>query len=120
MRELEAGKEPELILYAALDAIGILTNDPDFTAKTPAEFDATYKDLAQLSFVQDNAAIAQERLERAEKAYNDKLRRSINRQLAGCRRVEQALNDVLAAVNGTEPQEGIPGREIAEIRAGGE
>lgn len=107
LREFEAGKDPQLILYDALKIIAILTADNNFLEKTTEKLDAVYKDLAQLSFIQDNNQIAQERLEKAEQEYNDKLRRSINRQLAGYRRVEKALNDVLAAVNATEPQEDI-------------
>lgn len=105
--QLEAGAEPQIILYTALKAIGLLTNDPAFTEAAQGKIDAVYSDLAQQSFIQDNNAIAQERLEKMQTEYNDKLRRSINRQLAGYRRVEKALNDVLAAVNATEPQEDI-------------
>lgn len=105
--QLEAGTEPQIILYTALKAIGLLTNDPAFTEAAQGKIDAVYSDLAQQSFIQDNNAIAQERLEKMQAEYNDKLRRSINRQLAGYRRVEKALNDVLAAVNATEPQEDI-------------
>lgn len=106
-RQLEAGQEPQIILYTALKAIGLLTHDPAFTEAATGKIDAVYSDLAQQSFIQDNNAIAQARLETMQRDYNDKLRRSINRQLAGYRRVEKALQEVLQAVDATEPQEDI-------------
>lgn len=105
LRQLEAGQEPQLILYEALDAIGLLTNDPGFTEATHSKIAATYKDLAQLSFIQDNNAVAHARLKEQEAAYNKTLRNSLNRQLAGYHRIEQALNNALAAVNAAEQAE---------------
>lgn len=111
LQELEAGKDPQIILYTALKAIGILTNDPEFTEKTQGKLDGIYKDLAQLSFIEDNDKKAQERLEKMQADYNDKLRRSVRRQLNAYKKVQAALYEVLDAVDGTEPEDN-DGKEV--------
>lgn len=97
--ELESGRDPQVILYEALNAIGLLTNDTEFTHKTQAKLDSIYKDLAQLSMLQDNDLQAKKRLRKLQADYNNKLKNSLERQLAGCRKIEQALNGALQAVN---------------------
>lgn len=107
LQELDAGKAPELILYKALGIIGMLTNDPDFTEAAAGKLDKVYSDLAQLSLIDDNAAIARERLEEKKVDFNDKLRRSIKRQLSSYKHVEDALYKVLDAIDDTELDKNI-------------
>lgn len=107
-RQLEAGEDPQTILYAALKVIGLLSNDQEYTETTQGKLDAVYKDLTQLSFIQDNNRIAQERLDAIKEEYNAKLRKNINTQLARYAKVEKALNDVLYALNDTEPRPADP------------
>lgn len=102
VKQLKQGNDPEIILYSALKCIGLLTNDPEYIASAQSMLDNVYADLAQQSFIQDNAAIAAARLEAQQAEYNRHLRNSINRQLAGYKRIERALNDTLAALNGIE------------------
>lgn len=106
-RGLEQGQEPQALLYTAVRVIGLLTNDPAFTEAAQARIDAVYKDLAQLSFTEDNDRKAQERLEKMQTEYRDKLRGSISRQLNANRRIEKALQEVLNAVDAAEPHEDI-------------
>lgn len=107
-RQLEAGEDPQTILYTALKVIGLLSNDQEYTETTQGRLDAVYKDLTQLSFIQDNNRIAQERLDAIKEEYNAKLRKNINTQLARYAKVEKALNDVLYALNDTEPRPADP------------
>lgn len=104
LRQLNAGKAPQIILYTAVEAIGLLTNDPGFTEEGQGKIDTIYKDLAQLSFTHDNDEIARKRLKEQEAAYNKTLRNSINRQLIKYRKIERALNDALIAVDEAEQE----------------
>lgn len=105
MRQLEQGNAPQYILYTAIKAIGLLTQDAAWTEAAQKTLDSVYADLAQQSFLTDNAAIAAQRLETMQTDYNDKLRRQLTRQLNGYRRIEKALQEALQAVNAIEPQE---------------
>ena len=105
LQQLEQGNAPETILYTALRAIGILTHDAAWTEAAKQTLDSVYADLAQQSLLTDNAAIAAQRLDGMQAAYNDKLRRQLTRQLNGYRRIEKALQEALQAVNAIEPQE---------------
>jgi len=105
LQQLEQGNAPETILYTALRAIGILSHDAAWTEAAKQTLDSVYADLAQQSFLTDNAAIAAHRLEQMQVEYNDKLRRQLTRNLNGYRRIEKALQEALQAVNDIEPQE---------------
>ena len=105
LQQLEQGNAPQYILYTALKAIGILTHDPEFAEAGQKTLDNVYADLAQQSFLVDNAAIAAARLETMQTDYNDKLRRQLQKNLNGYRRIEKALTEALQAVNALEPQE---------------
>lgn len=104
-QQLEQGAAPQYILYAALKAIGILTHDPEFAQAGQKALDNVYADLAQQSFLVDNAAIAAARLENMQANYNSKLRQQLKRNLNGYRRIERALTEALQAVDALEPQE---------------
>lgn len=105
MQQLEQGNEPQFILYTALKAIGLLTHDEQWAEAGQKTLDNVYADLAQQSFLTDNAAIAAARLDTMQTAYNEKLRRQLKSQLNGYRRIEKALQEALQAVNALEPQE---------------
>lgn len=105
LQQLEQGNAPQYILYTAIKAIGLLTQDAAWTEAAQKTLDSVYADLAQQSFLTDNAAIAAQRLETMQTDYNDKLRRQLTRQLNGYRRIEKALQEALQAVNAIEPQE---------------
>ena len=102
MRQLEQGSDPHIILYTALKCIGLYSNDREYTETTTGLMDAVYSDLAQQSFLQDNAAIAAERLKRQQEEFNRQLNSSLKRQLAKYRCIEKALNDALNELSGTD------------------
>ena len=99
LTQLERGNDPQIILYTALKCIGLYTNDPDYITATTGHLNSIYEDLAQQSFIQDNEQIAADRLQKQRKEYNQHLRNSINRQLAGYHRIEKALTDALNELN---------------------
>lgn len=105
LQQLEQGNAPETILYTALRAIGILTHDAEWTEAGEKTLESGYADLAQQSLLTDNAAIAAQRLDTMQAEYNEKLRRQLQRNLNGYRRIEKALTEALQAVDALEPQE---------------
>lgn len=105
--QLEQGNAPQYILYTAIRAIGILTQDEQWAEAGKQFLDNVYADLAQGSFLVDNAAVAAYRLEDMKAAYNEKLRRQLTRDLNSYRRIEKALQEALQAVNDIEPREEI-------------
>ena len=100
--QLERGAAPQDVLYSAIKAIGILTKDTDWTDTTTQAIDSVYGDLAQQSLIDDNAAIALERLAERRAEYDSKLIRQLSTQMQGYRRVEKALRDALNAITGPE------------------
>ena len=101
-QQLEQGNAPQYILYTAIKAIGLLTNDADWTERQRETLDGIYSDLAQQSFITDNEAIAAHRLDRMQKEYNDKLRRQLTKSLNGYRRIEKGITEALKALNDME------------------
>jgi len=102
LHQLEKGNAPELILYQAIEAIGLLTNDPDFVAAGHGRLDAVYADLAQQSLITDNEAIAAHRLEQMQGEYIRKARASLTRQQSSCKRIADAIDKALQAVTELE------------------
>lgn len=101
-QQLQQGNAPQFILYTAIKAIGLLTNDPEWQEAQAAILDGIYSDLMQQSFAVDNEAIAKQRLDQMQEAYNDKLRRQLLRSLNGYKQIEKGLNDALNALNTME------------------
>ena len=75
--ELERGEEPESILFDALTALGLATNDRDYVEKASSFLNG---DKVDLSFFLDLEEMQAKRDERRAKYY-DKRRKDINRQL---------------------------------------
>ena len=107
LQQLEKGQDPQTVLYTALQCIGLLSNDTEWAEAGQKCLDKVFSDLAQQSLLIDNEAVAAQRLDTMQSQYNDKLRRQLNRQLAGYRRIETALREALAAVNDLDPEEPV-------------
>ncbi|MCD7711983.1 MAG: hypothetical protein LUJ25_04565 [Firmicutes bacterium] len=105
IEQLEQGTEPQYILYTAIKVISLLSNDADFQEQCTAQLDSVYADIAQRSLFNDNAIIEGERLAAKTADYNGKLRRQINRQLAGYQRIAKELNGALQALDELEQGE---------------
>lgn len=106
-QQLDKGQEPQTVLYTALQCIGLLSNDTEWAEAGQQCLDKVYADLAQQSLLVDNEAVAAKRLDTMQSDYNEKLRRQLNRQLAGNRRIESALREALDAVNALDPEEPV-------------
>ena len=100
--QLEQGGPPQHILYAALEAIGILTDDDAWAEAGKQYLDNVYDGLAQQSLLDDNAAIQAQRISQMQESYNDRLRRQLERQLSGYHRIAKGLIDALAALGEIE------------------
>lgn len=100
--QLEQGNAPQFILYSALEAIGILTNDEEWAEAGKRCLDKVYDGLAQQSLLTDNAAIEAQRIAQIQASYNDRLRRQLERQLAGYHKIARGLNEALAALEEIE------------------
>ena len=98
-RQLEDGSEPQYILYTAIRAIGLLTQDQAWAEAREADLDAVYSDIAQESLLTDRTTLAAQRLEDMQGEYTRKLRAQTQRQLSGYRKIETALKEVLRALN---------------------
>lgn len=102
LAQLEQGNAPQYILYTALETIGLLSHDEEFTTTGKKCLDNIYADLAQQSLLTDNAAIAAARIEEMQNSYNDRLRRQLEKQLNGYHKIAKGLNDALAALDDME------------------
>lgn len=103
-RQIQEGRNPENILYTAIRAIGLLTNDNEWTEQNTAALDKVYEDLGQQSFIVDNAEIAARRLDKMQKDYQTKLRRQVMTQLNGYKRIQSGLSDIVRALDSIEDQ----------------
>lgn len=104
LQQLEQGNAPQYILYTAIKKIEILTHDAEWAEAGRQTLDTVYADLAQQSLLTDNAAIAAQRLDTMQAEYNVKLRRQLQRNLNGYRRIEKALTEALQAVIALDPE----------------
>ena len=101
--QLAQGAAPHAVLYTAIKAIGLLTNDAAWQQEQAGKLDAVFSDLEQQSIWNDNREAARERLEAQQTAYKDKTRRQLINQKNGLRRVLEALDKVEAELNLIDP-----------------
>lgn len=104
-QEIQQGIEPELILFPAIQAIGTMTDDPAWTEAQLNILDGLYRDYRQQSLFVSDEVVKARRLETMQQEYSGKLRRQLQRQLTGYRRIEKALTEALQAVNEVNPAE---------------
>lgn len=104
-QQLTEGSEPQFILYTAIRAIAILTQDPEWGDAGAAALDAIYGDLAQESLLIDRATVAAHRLNEKRAEYSQKLRAQAQRQLSGCKKLEADLQAVLRTLNELEAKD---------------
>lgn len=100
--QLEQGKDPRFIVYSAVEAIGLLTNDPEWAEAGKQCLDSLYAGLEQQSLLIDTEAIEAQRMEQMQAEYNERLRRQLQRQLAGYHKIANSLNEALNELNRIE------------------
>lgn len=99
-RGLEQGSAPQFILYAALQAIGLLTHDKQWEQASCRQLDICYAGLEQQTLLANTAAADAERLEQMQAKYLDKIRKQLQGNLSSCKKLEQELQKALATANG--------------------
>lgn len=92
LSQIWQGDEPQYILYAALEAIGILTNDADWAALGQAELDKIYGDLRQRALFRDDLALEHERLEGKQADFLDKLQKRTARDMRTAQNILDSLD----------------------------
>lgn len=102
LRQITAGQEPNIILYTALECIGLYSADKEWTEAAKTALDSIYADLAQQSFIIDNAEKERERLEQLQADHRREVQNSIDRQLRKLKKIERALQDARAAASDPE------------------
>lgn len=98
LSQLESGNATHTILYSALDAIGILSHDQEWSQTGKAFLDKVYEGIEQQSLLEDTAAIEAQRIKDLQISYNNKLRRQLNQQLKGYQKISNSLNIALDAL----------------------
>ena len=106
-QQLQQGNAPELVLYTAIKAIGLLSADEEWAAACNAILDSVYADLAQQSLLVDTAAAAAARLEKTKTTYTEKTRTQLQRSYNGCKRLSDALKEALQAIDDIAQQDEI-------------
>lgn len=106
-QQIEQGREPQYILYTAIRAIGLLTNDDEWEQRQRGALDAIYSDVAQESLFRDSEAAARSRRETLLRDYADKTRRQLTRQLNACRKLQGDLEAAINDVERLEPAGGL-------------
>ena len=107
LRILEQGTDPQIVLYTAVRANGLYSRDPEFTKQAYKYLDAVYGDLAQQSFIVDNAAIAAGRLKEQAEAYRFRLMGQLTRQRNEAQRILKGIEDTLTAINTISLQDAL-------------
>lgn len=97
-RQIEQGQAPQDILYNAIRAVGLLSNDPEWSERQREALGRVYPEIEQESLFVDREAQAAQRRETKIQDFIDKTRRQLNRQLKSCqslqKTLEAALNDL--------------------------
>ncbi|MCD8050131.1 MAG: hypothetical protein LUE89_00425 [Clostridiales bacterium] len=112
--QLTQGDDPEIILYRAIRCIGCLAHSPEWAAECSAELDKVYGDLMQQSMERDAAAEAKSRLEERTRAYTDRVRRQLEKQIKDCGKLTEELNRALLTLDGVDPEKQKPQQETDE------
>lgn len=100
--QMEQGQEPQFVLYAAFELIGIYAEDPEWAKEQRARLDAVYNGLEQQSFLEDGAAVVAARRQKAAEEYAAKARRAIQTTLNRCAKLEKKLQEALEEVDGLD------------------
>lgn len=104
LQQLEQGNAPHIILSAAVRAIGILTHDTEWADAGQYFLDSVYADLEQQSLLQDNAAVALQRLDQMQADYNTKQARRLQTSFKQYAKLEKALNEAWNALTEAAPE----------------
>lgn len=106
LRQIQSGQEPSIILYTALQCIGIYSADQEWMEAATKALDSVYEDLAQQSFTADVNAMERERLDALQAAEREKIRNYAKREKRRLDSIVKALTALEGAA--AEPFEEMP------------
>lgn len=98
LQQLKQGSAPEVTLYTAVQAIGLLTHDTEWGQAAEQALDAVYNGLAQQSFLTAAANTMAAQARRAETQYMEREIRDLKRGLAKTERLRQQFQEALQTV----------------------
>jgi hypothetical protein len=93
--QLRFGNAPELILYTAIEALGLLASADEWAAECTRILKAAYPDIGQLAFYAVNVSAAAERFDRQRREYIDKTRKQLQARLTSG---NQFIRHIIAAM----------------------
>lgn len=105
MRQLQQGQPPQIVLYNALEAIGLYSGDTEWTERATRHLDSVYADLAQDSFMYDTATVAADRLTEKALEYDRKLRTRLNKAIRDYEALAEGFRGILSAMSEAENRE---------------
>lgn len=105
MRQLQQGQPPQIVLYNALEAIGLYSGDTEWTERATRHLDSVYADLAQDSFMYDTATVAADRLTEKALEYDRKLRTRLRKSITYYNTMVEELYCVLSLMSEAESHE---------------
>ena len=79
--QLRFGNAPELILYTAIEALGLLASSDEWAAECKRILKREYPDIGQLAIYTVNVSAAAERFDRQRREYVDKTRKQLQARL---------------------------------------
>lgn len=92
LSQIRQGDEPQYILYAALEVIGILSEDPIWAELGQSHLDYLYGDLRQRALFRDDVALVHERLEQQRADFLDKLLKKTQREHRKAQQIADELD----------------------------
>lgn len=102
-RQIQEGREPQYILYTAIRAIAMLTNDSEWEQPLQETLDGLYSGIAQESFFRDSIATAEAQRETQLNDYVTKTRRQLTRNINACSRLQKNLETALQELETMAP-----------------
>lgn len=105
LRGLEAGEEPQTLLYRAISCIAAATFDREFEGRAHGFLDAISADLAQQSMFVDEKTVEAQRRQTIQADFNEKMRRQLLRQMKGYRQIMEGLQTALDAISAEQAAE---------------
>ena len=92
LSQIRQGDEPQNILYVALEAIGILTNDREWEEACKGELGRIYEDLPEKAFGMVDATAALARMKEEHLAFVQKVTRQLNYHRRRYKKVMEELD----------------------------
>lgn len=94
-REIWSGTPPHLLLYQAINCIGLLTSDEEWADNMRQNLDDIYADISQQSMLIDSTTRELEQLQRMYEDYRRRLSKILKGKLSQLDEIRKAMADVV-------------------------